>query len=263
MDELKTLKALNENVPDTTGNPLTKLSRETLGDISDNVSKPSYLTTDLSPGIVHVGVGNFHRAHQATYLHRLFETGADRDWAIVGAGVTEYDNAMRQRLISQDWLTTVVELDPERLTASVIGSMVSYIDVDSQAIIDAMTQPNIRIVSLTVTEGGYFVDAETGGFDTRHPDIIEDISNPDSPKTVFAIIIAALLLRKANGVQPFTVMSCDNLPENGQVARQTILGLAKILQPESHGWIAASVSFPNSMVDCITPATGEREVALV
>lgn len=242
---------------------ITKLSWADLAGITDDVAKPSYRAEDLSAGMVHVGVGNFHRAHQGVYLHRLFEQGLDREWAIIGAGVTQYDDAMRSKLSAQDWLTTVVELDPQQLTARITASMIDFLEVNPQAIIDAMAKPEIRIVSLTVTEGGYFVDAETGGFDHTHEDIKTDINNPDSPKTVFGIIIAALRKRRANGVVPFTVMSCDNLPENGQVAKQTVLGLAKLLDVAFHDWIAKSVAFPNSMVDCITPATAEREIELV
>lgn len=241
----------------------TKLSLANLGQITDEVTKPSYFQQDLSAGIIHLGVGNFHRAHQGIYLHRLFEMGFDRDWAIIGAGVTKYDDAMRDKLISQDWLSTVVELDPEQLTASITGVMIDFIDINPQAIIDAMAKPEIRIVSLTVTEGGYFVDAETGGFDQTHSDIVADANNPDSPKTVFGIIIAALKKRQENGVPPFTVMSCDNLPENGQVAEQAVLGVARIMDSTLADWIAQNVAFPNSMVDCITPATTEREIAIV
>lgn len=241
---------------------LTPLSAESLEQIT-TVSRPSYKRTDLSPGIVHVGIGNFHRAHQSTYMHHLFELGIDHDWAIVGAGVTKYDEAMRQRLEQQDWLTTVVRLDPAKLSGAVIGSMIEFVEVNPDSLIEVMARPNIRIVSLTVTEGGYFVDAETGGFDTTHPDIVKDAANTDAPNTVFGIIIAALLKRRADGIQPFTVMTCDNLPENGHVARQAVLGLASSFSKEAHDWIAENVAFPNSMVDCITPATGEREIQLV
>ena len=241
----------------------TKLSVENLNQITDDVAKPLYRHQDLSAGIVHIGVGNFHRAHQNIYLHRLFDQGLDRDWAITGAGITKYDDAMRNKLASQDWLTTVVELDPGQLTAKITGAMVDFIEINPRAIIAAMANPAIRIVSLTVTEGGYYVDAETGGFDQSHADIVADASNPDAPETVFGIIIAALKERKDNNVPPFTVMTCDNLPENGQVAKHAVLGLAKQIDSTLHGWIESNVAFPNSMVDCITPATAEREISLV
>ena len=240
-----------------------KLSLATLGDIEPDVAKPCYRRDDLSAGIVHIGIGNFHRAHQGMYLHRLFEMGVDHDWAIVGAGIKQYDDVMRQRLQPQDWLTTVVELDSARLSATVSGPMVDFIEVTPQALIDAISQPRIRIVSMTVTEGGYYIDAETGGFNSRHPEIIADAENPDSPETVFGIIIAALMKRRIAGTPAFSVMSCDNLPENGLVAKQAVLGLAKYRIDDTHDWIEANVAFPNSMVDCITPAAGERERAVV
>lgn len=242
---------------------MTKLSIANLPAIDAGVAKPSYRRDDLTPGIVHVGVGNFHRAHQAIYLHRLFETGRDLDWAIIGGGVKPYDAAMRSKLKAQDWLTTVVELDPDGFSAGICGSMVDFAEVDPKALIGTMTGPEIRIVSLTVTEGGYYVDAKTGGFDASHPDIVADSADPTHPKTVFGIIIEALMCRREVGLPPFTVMSCDNLPENGHVARNAVLGLAKCRDDDAHDWIAKNVAFPCGMVDCITPATGPREISIV
>ena len=189
--------------------------------------------------------------------------GLDRDWAIVGAGVTEYDKLTRERLASQDWLTTIVELDPEQLSARITGAMIDFVEINSRLLVKAMAEPNIRIVSLTVTEGGYFVDSETGGFDASAPEIQKDANKPQDPKTVFGIIIAALLKRRDAGIAPFTVMTCDNLPENGVVAKQAVLGLAKHQGDDVHDWISDNVTFPNSMVDCITPATSEREIGIV
>lgn len=241
----------------------TKLSLATLSSLPATVAKPSYARGDLSSGIVHIGVGNFHRAHQAMYLHRLFESGRDHDWAIIGAGVKPYDAAMRSRLEAQDWLTTVVELDPAGFSASVCGAMIDFAEVDPEKLIATMSAEEIRIVSLTVTEGGYYVDAKTGGFDAAHSDIVADTADPASPGTVFGIIIAALMRRRDAGLPPFTVMSCDNLPENGHVARNAVLGLAKGRDDDAHDWIEANVAFPCGMVDCITPATGPREIGLV
>lgn len=239
------------------------LSLAGLSDINSVVAKPSYSRSGLSAGLLHVGIGNFHRAHQGMYLHKLFEMGMDHDWAIVGAGIKHYDADMRDRLRPQDWLTTVVELDPACLTATVCGSMIDFLEVDSQALYHAMLQPDIRIVSLTVTEGGYYIDAHTGGFNHSHSEIVFDSENPERPNTVFGIMIAALMKRRRSGIPPFTVMSCDNLPGNGYVAKQALLGLASHRDDDSHDWISANVAFPNSMVDCITPATGDRERALV
>jgi mannitol 2-dehydrogenase len=144
----------------------------------------------------------------------------------------------------------------------VIGSMVDFVAVDPAATIAAMADPAIRIVSLTVTEGGYFLDA-AGHFNADHPDIRADAANPDAPKTVFGMILAALRTRRAAGTAPFTILSCDNLPGNGHVAQATVTGLARLSDPALADWITAQVAFPNSMVDCITPATSDRERAMV
>lgn len=239
------------------------LQQKTLSELPENVSVPGYDRSAITAGILHIGVGNFHRAHQAIYLDHLFNRGLAHDWGIVGAGVRPHDAAMRQRMKDQDWLTTVVELDPAGDTARVCGSMIDYIEIDPSTVVDALTRPEIRIVSLTITEGGYFVDAETGDFDGNHPEIIRDSKNPGNPETVFGMLIAGLVSRREAGLSPFTIMSCDNLPENGHITRQSVIGLAGMMSADLADWIGKNVAFPNSMVDCITPATGDRERALV
>ena len=238
-----------------------RLSLEALDGLHD-VAVPGYARADLSPGILHIGVGNFHRAHMAVYLDRLFSTGRDHDWAIVGAGIKPFDAARRDLLEAQDWLTTVVELDPEGLSARVTGSMVDFCPVGGAALVARMADPAIRIVSLTITEGGYFVDATTGSFDATHLDIVADAAG-GPPTTVFGLLISGLRARRAAGTPPFTILSCDNLPENGHVTRAAVTGLARLMDASLADWIDAEVAFPNSMVDCITPATSPREIALV
>ncbi|SPF77994.1 mannitol dehydrogenase family protein [Pseudoprimorskyibacter insulae] len=239
------------------------LNTQSLAQLPQTVAHPSYDRGALKAGIVHVGVGNFHRAHMAHYLDRLFAMGESHDWAIRGAGVRAGDARMRDALAGQDWLTTVVELDPNGLSARVIGSMIDFTEVDPAKTIAAMANPEVKIVSLTITEGGYFVDAKTDGFDAAHPEIAGDAATPDAPRTVFGMILAALRQRRAAGLDPFTVMSCDNLPENGHVAKRTVCGLAALIDPAEADWVAANVAFPSSMVDCITPATSDRERNLV
>jgi len=240
-----------------------KLSNAALNSLPEQVRIPAYDRAALSRGVVHVGLGNFHRAHQAVYLDRLFSTGEGHDWALVGASLRDNDKAIRSDLEAQDWLYTVLELVPDGLTARVCGSMIDYVQIAPDAMIKAMSDPAIRIVSLTITEGGYYVDAATGGFDTGHPDIRHDIDNPDAPRSVFGCIIAALRNRRDAGIAPFTVMSCDNLPENGHVAHNATVGLAHAQSSDIGTWIEQTVAFPNSMVDCITPATSQREIDLV
>jgi len=228
-----------------------------------HLSLPAYDRASLTPGIVHIGLGNFHRAHMAVYLDDLFALGADHDWAILGAGVRAGDAKMRDALLTQDCLSTVIEVDPVAPSARRIGAMTGFIAVqpDNAALITAMTDPAIRIVSLTVTEGGYYIDAR-GQFDTSHADIKHDTANPDIPVTAFGAILAALRARRANSTAPFTVMSCDNLPGNGHVTHGTVMGLARLQDAAFAAWVDANVAFPNGMVDRITPATGPRERAL-
>jgi mannitol 2-dehydrogenase len=223
------------------------------------VQMPAYDRSSLTPGIVHIGLGNFHRAHMAVYLDDLFGKGLDHDWAILGAGVRDGDARMRDALRAQDCLSTVIELDPNGKSARRVGSMIDFLPVqaDNAALIAAMSDPAIRIVSLTVTEGGYFINPATGAFDPAHPEIVADAANPH--RTAFGAIIAALKARRAAGVAPFTVMSCDNLPGNGHVTKDAVTGLARIEDAALAAWIAANVAFPNGMVDRITPATGPRE----
>ncbi|MEC7691758.1 MAG: mannitol dehydrogenase family protein [Pseudomonadota bacterium] len=237
-----------------------QLNQSNLASMPDNVSVPGYDRAKLSAGILHIGIGNFHRSHQAIYLDKLFEQGKDHDWALVGCGVKSFDAAMRDKLAKQDWLTTVVELDEDALSARVCGSMIDFLNIDANEVIAALCRPEIRIVSLTITEGGYFIDAKTGGFHHEHPDIQADIANPQSPKTVFGILLEGLKQRRAAGLEPFTIMTCDNVPHNGDVTRQTLTGLAKLIDEDIAAWISSSVAFPNSMVDCITPATTAREI---
>lgn len=231
----------------------------------NEVERPRYARDDLTPGIVHIGVGNFHRAHMARYLHDLFQTGKDHDWAVIGAGVRSSDAAIRKDLAAQDWMTTLVEMEPRGDHAVITGVMVDFVDVakDNGPLIRAMSNPAIRIVSMTVTEGGYYIDPATGRFDPEHPDMSHDAQAPDRPRSAFGAILAALRQRREAGNPPFTVMSCDNLPENGRLTKATITGLAALSDPEFAAWVAETVAFPNSMVDRITPATSDRERALV
>ncbi|MDB5587253.1 MAG: mannitol dehydrogenase family protein [Devosia sp.] len=238
----------------------TKLSAATLDAVSKTASVPQYDRSSLTAGIVHFGVGNFHRAHQAVYLDDLFATGSDHDWALVGAGVREADEAMRQKLLAQDLLTTVVEQEAEHSTARVTGGMIDYLQPgDSAAVIAKLSDPAIRIVSLTITEGGYYIDPASQKFDPKHPDIAYDAAHSHAPKTAFGLILAGLLARRSAGIEPFTVMSCDNIPGNGHVTENAVIGLARLLDPELASWVKDNVAFPNGMVDRITPATSDRE----
>ncbi len=243
---------------------LTKLSNDTLSNLPATILRPQYDRTKLKASIVHIGVGNFHRAHQAWYLHRLMQSGQAFDWAIVGAGVRSFDEIQRQKLEAQDYLTTLIELGRSGSSAEVIGAMIDYVQIEENnaALIKRMSSPDIRIVSLTVTEGGYYIDPATKGFDAKHPDILHDATNPDKPKTAFGAIVTALKFRRGAGIGPFTGLCCDNLQGNGDILRQTVVSLAQLSDPDLADWINSNCSFPNSMVDCIVPATGANELRL-
>ena len=241
-----------------------KLSAAALAHMPAGIAVPNYRRSDLSAGIVHFGVGNFHRAHQAVYLDDLFNAGRDHDWAVVGAGVRDPDVMVREKLKEQDWLTTVVQQEADTTDVRVTGAMIDFVrPYDVAANLDMLARPQIRIVSLTVTEGGYYISPATQKFDSGHPDIVADARNIDAPKSAFGLIVAALKRRRAAGVPPFTVMSCDNIPGNGHVTENAVAGLAELADPELAQWIRKEVRFPNSMVDRITPATTDRERAIL
>jgi mannitol 2-dehydrogenase len=239
---------------------MTKLSLATLQSLRADVSRPRYDRRALTPGIVHFGVGNFHRAHLAVYLDELFNMGLNHDWAIVGAGVMSFDEVMREKLAPQDYLTTVVEQDAERSAARVTGPMIDFIPPSERGrLMTLLANPAIRIVSLTVTEGGYMINPATGQFDPSHPALQRDAKHPDDPTSVFGLILHGLKARKAAGLAPYTVMSCDNVPHNGVVTRNAVAGLARLMDQALADWVEANVAFPNAMVDRITPATTDRE----
>ncbi|WP_298917378.1 mannitol dehydrogenase family protein [uncultured Roseobacter sp.] len=243
---------------------MIKLNENALTSLGPTVAVPRYDRSLLKPGILHIGVGNFHRAHQAFYLDALHNTGADPSWGICGAGVRAPDARMRADLAEQDWLYTVVEVESEDLQAQIVGSMIDFVEVEPTAnlpLLSQMADPVTRIVSLTVTEGGYFVDSATGEFDLTHPLVAADIATPGSANTVFGALVTALAARKSASDAPFTVMSCDNLPGNGDAARAAVMGMAGAMDGDLAAWISDHVSFPNAMVDRITPATGDRERA--
>ena len=242
----------------------THLTAAHLSEVAKTAAVPSYNRASLNAGILHFGVGNFHRSHQAIYLDDLFNLGEGHDFALVGAGVRAADEEMRQKLLSQDWYTTVVEQEADASTARVTGAMIDYVKAaDSAAILEKLVDPAIRIVSLTITEGGYFINSANGKFDPEHPDMMHDAANPDMPKTVFGLILAGLKRRHAAGMAPFTVMSCDNIPHNGIVTKNSVVGLARMIDADFAKWVSKEVAFPNGMVDRITPATGERERAML
>lgn len=234
--------------------------------MSANVIMPEYNRSLLRPGIAHFGVGNFHRSHQAMYIDRLLNQGVGLEWGIVGVGVMPNDETMRNALAAQDYQYTLVEVAGDGTkNARQIGSICRFLygPEDPEAVLELLSSPEIRIVSLTITEGGYNIDRVTGGFVLSNPAIQLDLANQQTPSTVFGFITQALHRRRNANVGPFTVMSCDNLPGNGHVTRRAILAFARELDGDLADWIGANVTFPNSMVDRITPVTTDADRDMV
>ena len=229
------------------------------------VAVPAYNRRHCAQHIVHIGVGGFHRAHQAVYLDDLLQRGGGPGWGICGVGLLPQDRAMRGALKSQDCLYTVVEADGIASHARVIGSILDYLYApdDPEAVLASMADPRCRIVSLTITEGGYRVNRWTGEFEDWHSDIQHDLEHPDRPAGCFGYLAEALDRRRKRGVPPFTVLSCDNLQHNGDVARKAVLAFAGRRDPVLAGWLSDNGAFPNSMVDRITPATTDEHRRMV
>jgi mannitol 2-dehydrogenase len=239
---------------------MTALNQANLGSLS--IPVPSYDRTQVTVGIVHFGVGGFHRAHQAMYVDQLMELGKALDWGICGVGVMPFDLKMKEVMQSQDCLYTLVEKAPDgSWEPRIIGSIVQYLYApdDPDAVVEKMADPSTRIVSLTVTEGGYNFHPVTGEFDDTNPAVQADLAPGAVPATTFGLITEALVRRRSRGIEPFTVMSCDNIQGNGHVAHEVFAAFARLRDPALGEWVEANVRFPNSMVDRITPVTMDED----
>ena len=279
---------------------MTALTPAALPEIAarGTVAVPEYPLQERQIGIVHFGVGGFHRAHQAMYLDALMNAGRDRDWAICGVGLLPGDARMRDALTAQDGLYTLVTKAPDGTRdPRVIGSIAKYLFApdDPEAVLTQLTDPAVRIVSLTVTEGGYNYNPSTGDFQYETESVAADLATRfdlegavgagragentggantahrfGHPQTMFGLVVEALRRRREAGTAPFTVMSCDNVRGNGDLARRMILAYAR--RRDENGlhagapiadWIESEVAFPNSMVDRITPVTAPEDIEMV
>lgn len=242
---------------------MKQLNNQNLSLLSNDVEIPKYDRSQLKAGIMHFGVGGFHRAHQAMYGDALMNNGLALDWAICGVGVMPFDKKMRDVLSTQDGLYTLIVKYPNGdYKARVIGSIIDfmYAPDDPEKVIERLASPETRIVSLTITEGGYNFHHVTGEFDFEQPAIAQDLNN-SMPQTVFGLITEALHRRRARNIAPFTIMSCDNIQGNGDVAKKMFVAYAERKYPSFGTWIKAQVCFPNSMVDRITPVTTDEDIA--
>ncbi|PPQ35891.1 mannitol dehydrogenase family protein [Rhodopila globiformis] len=239
------------------------LNRSNLAQLQPPVQVPRFDPAAVTGGIVHLGLGGFHRAHMARYTHNLMERRPDAlSWGITGAGLMPADRRMQESLGPQDNLYTLVERDAAGETVAVIASLANVIFAgdSSAALLDAIDRPQIRIVSLTVTEHGYCLNRSTKQLDPDHALVRADLTHPERPASAIGIIVEALRRRRDSGVAPFTAMSCDNIQHNGTVLREAVLALARLRDAALADWIAGAVSFPSTMVDRITPVTAEADI---
>ena len=245
---------------------MSQLNADALASFTSTLPTPTYDRTRVRTGIVHIGVGGFHRAHEAAYLDQLMNEGKALDWGVSGVGLLASDRRMHEVMTAQDCLYTLVIKHPDgSLHPRVVGSIIAYLFApdDPEAVLELMADPGTRIVSLTITEGGYLVHPVTGEFDADDPAIQGDLESGSTPGTAFGFITEALSRRRERGVPPFTVMSCDNIPGNGDVAHKMISAFARLKDPELAVWMDREVRFPNSMVDRITPVTTDADRALL
>ena len=243
------------------------LSRATLAQASPSTAVPGYDRSVVTPGIVHIGVGGFHRAHLAAYLDSLLGLDpAARTFGICGVSLLPQDRRVVEVMNAQDTLYTLLVRAPDGSRhARVVGSIVEHLfaPADPELVVTRMSDPQVRIVSLTITEGGYFYRPADDTVDLDAPGLAHDRRHPDDPRTAFGYLVWALRRRRDAGVPPFTVLSCDNVHANGDVTRRVVTALAADQDPGLGAWVAEHVSFPNSMVDRITPRTGDEDRAQV
>ncbi|TGD95453.1 mannitol dehydrogenase family protein [Methylobacterium nonmethylotrophicum] len=243
------------------------LRRATLASLAPGMRRPAYDVTRVRAGIVHLGLGGFHRAHMARYTHDLMARDPDAlAWGILGVGLMPGDRRMIDALAPQDALYTLVEREGADETVTVIGSLagVAFAGETTAALLDAIDDPAIRVVSLTVTENGYCLDPATKRLNPDHPLIRADLAEPERPKSAVGVIVEALRRRRAAGAAPFTPLTCDNIQHNGDVLRDAVVSLARLRDAVQDSgladWIAAAVAFPSTMVDRITPVTAAADV---
>lgn len=239
-----------------------RLNEKNLSQLPATIQRPAYDRSKVLPSIVHLGIGAFHRAHQAMFTDIVLASG-DLGWGIVGAGVISAD--MKNALLPQDCLYALAEMGADSEKVKVIGSIVDVLGgpEDADKLLARMSDIATRIVSITVTEKGYYLDPATGKLLMQAPAIAADLASPAQPKTILGLIVQALKARKAAGIPPFTVLSCDNLPNNGKLARAAVLAFAREIDADLATWIEANVCFPCTMVDRITPATTDADRAHV
>jgi mannitol 2-dehydrogenase len=243
---------------------IIKLNEKNLSLLPNEVITPAYDRSKVKAGIVHIGVGGFHRAHEAFYTDQVLQSHNGRKWGICGVSLLESDRKIFDTLVNQDGLYTLMITNPDgKLNARVIGSIIEYLFAPENpvAVIEKMADPDIKIITLTITEGGYNFDEATGEFQIMDPAVRWDLKNPENPGTVFGYITQALKRRRDRGIAGLTIQSCDNIQKNGDILKRMLLSFVREAEYGLIDWIEKQVSFPNCMVDRITPATTSSDIA--
>ncbi len=240
-----------------------RLAEDTLAHHAARVAVPTYDRRALTPAVVHISVGSFHRSHQAMYFDDLAQRGVTTAWGVTGVGLHRPE--MRAVLAAQDGLYTVVARSAAGDEARIVGVIGRYLFApqDGGAVLDSLTDPRTRLVTLTITGGAYFVDPATGAFDGGHRDVVADLAASSRPTSALGHLVEALDRRRRAGVEPFTVLSCDNVPGNGEMTHRALVAFAALRDRRLAAWIDERVAFPSSMVDRITPKTTVADRELV
>lgn len=257
------VKSRGRNLPDGGEDRMQRLSMRSLGQLPDNVARFSYDRNALRPGIVHLGIGAFHRAHQAVIVEDCLGRG-ETGWGIIGASLRSPETA--DALKPQDGLYALSVRDASGEQLRIIGAVQDVISApgglvsgEKHPLLMQLVAPHTKIASLTITEKGYCHDPATGTLNEAHPDIIHDLENPQSPRSAIGILALALKLRRADGLRPFTILTCDNLPANGRTVKRVIDRFCAMLDRDFGKWVADAVACPSSMVDRIVPATTDED----
>ncbi|EIK46272.1 D-mannonate oxidoreductase [Cellvibrio sp. BR] len=237
---------------------MNRLNKHAIAELPKDVVLPSYDRTQLNAGIVHLGIGAFHRAHQAFYTEAVLNKFGG-DWGIIGSSLRSA--SVRDQLVPQDCLYTLVERSGEGEKLQLIGAVLDTLvgPENPAALVAQMAADNIKIVSLTITEKGYCHDPATGNLNLNHPDIIHDLAHLDKPVSAIGFLVSALKQRFDNNQKAFTLLSCDNLPNNGEVLEKVVCQFAEKIAPAFAQWIKTNATFPCTMIDRIVPATTDED----
>lgn len=237
---------------------MNRLTQTSSQQLPSDVVVPKYNRHDVKPGILHFGIGAFHRAHQAYYTEAVLNQSVD-NWGIIGCSLRSAQ--VKQQMAAQDYLYTVVERSGNSERYQIIGAVqqVLVAQENPAAVIATLADPTIKIVSLTITEKGYCHDPASRQLNEMHPDIIHDLAHLDRPRSAIGYLVAGLQLRYQSGIKSFTVVSCDNLQRNGELLAGVVKLFARKISPDLADWIQANTTFPNTMVDRMVPATTQSD----